>query len=121
MTAIRASRSAFRFFGFQPHRVPDTVPQTVVVDRMGRSVIYAGAAGCPQRRLPLRWCICDAIPPVDTRLGVHVLIHRQEYAKPSSTGRLIARAVSNATCQVFQRENHFFPASSVPTTYCSRQ
>jgi DTW domain-containing protein YfiP len=54
------------------------------------------------------------LPPVETRLAVHVLIHRHEHAKPSSTGRLIARVVTGAACHVYQRENRFFPASGFP-------
>ncbi|MFM7108160.1 MAG: tRNA-uridine aminocarboxypropyltransferase [Planctomycetaceae bacterium] len=78
---------------------------------MGRSVVLAGAARCPRCSLPPRWCICAAIPPVETRLAVHVLIHRGEQRKPSSSGRLVARVVTGASCQVFQREDRFFQAS----------
>jgi hypothetical protein len=54
------------------------------------------------------------LPPVETRLPVHVLIHRHEQARPSSTGRLVARVVTGAACHVYQRANRFFPASGVP-------
>jgi len=50
------------------------------------------------------------LPPVDTRLGVHVLIHRGEQRKPSSTGSLVARVVTGATQHVYQRQSRFFPA-----------
>ena len=72
---------------------------------MPRSVVRAGAARCPSCRLPPRWCICDAIPPVACGMPVHVLIHRQEQEKPSSTGRLIARVVEGATCHIYERLN----------------
>jgi len=78
---------------------------------MGRSVVLAGASRCPRCSLPQRWCVCDAIPPVETRLQVHVLIHRGEQHKPSSTGNLVARAVTGATCHVYQRATRFFTAS----------
>ena len=78
---------------------------------MGRSVVLAGAARCPRCSLPPRWCICDAIPPINTQLRVHVLIHRGEQHKPSSTGALVARTVAGATCHVYQRETRFFTAS----------
>ena len=78
---------------------------------MGRSVVLAGAARCPRCSLPPRWCTCDLLPPVETQLSVHVLIHRGEQRKPSSTGRLIARAVTGAACHVFQRETRFHPAT----------
>ena len=81
---------------------------------MGRSVVLAGATRCPRCSLPPRWCICDALPPVETRLGVHVLIHRGEDRKPSSTGRLVARVVTGAECHVYQREDRFFRATGLP-------
>ena len=79
---------------------------------MGRSVVLAGAARCPRCSLPPRWCTCDLLPPVETRLAVHVLIHRHEAVKPSSTGRLIARAVSGAASHVYQRTTKFHPAAT---------
>lgn len=81
---------------------------------MGRSVVYAGAARCPGCCLPPRWCVCNALPPVTPRLPVHVLIHRAEHAKPSSTGRLVARTVTGASCHVYQRSNRFYPAAGLP-------
>ena len=81
---------------------------------MGRSVVLAGAARCPRCSLPPRWCVCGMIPPVVTRLRVHVLIHRGEQHKPSSTGALVARAVDDATCHVYQRKTRFCPAAHFP-------
>lgn len=81
---------------------------------MGRSVVLAGATRCPRCRLPPRWCTCDALPPVETHLAVHVLLHRREQWKPSSTGRLVARVVTGAAGHVFQRATRFFPASGWP-------
>jgi DTW domain-containing protein YfiP len=81
---------------------------------MGRSVVRAGAVRCPRCSLPPRRCVCDAIPSVDTRLHVHVLIHRHEHCKPSSTGKLVARAVAGATCHIYQRETRFFRACGFP-------
>jgi hypothetical protein len=54
------------------------------------------------------------IPPVATRLRVHVLIHRGDQHKPSSTGALVARAVDDATCHVYQRKTRFCPAAHFP-------
>lgn len=79
---------------------------------MGRSVVLAGAARCPRCSLPPRWCTCDMVPLVETRLAVHVLIHRHESGKPSSTGRLVARAVSGAKLHIYQRETKYFPATT---------
>jgi len=53
------------------------------------------------------------LPPVETRLAVHVLLHRHESQKPSSTGKLVARAVSGAASHVYQRETRFSPAATV--------
>lgn len=81
---------------------------------MGRSVVLAGAARCPRCSLPPRWCVCEALAPVETRLGLHVLIHRQEHGKPSSTGRLVGRVVASARCHVYQRETRFHAAAGFP-------
>jgi DTW domain-containing protein YfiP len=81
---------------------------------MGRSVVLAGAARCLRCSLPPRWCVCDAIPPVDTRIRVHVLIHRSEQHRPSSTGMLVARVVAGATRHVYQRETRRCAASGFP-------
>lgn len=81
---------------------------------MGRSVVLAGAARCPRCSLPPRWCTCDMLPPVESRLTVQVLIHRLEQCRPSSTGKLVGRAVAGATCHVYQRGNRFFPAMGYP-------
>jgi DTW domain-containing protein YfiP len=80
---------------------------------VGRSVVLAGAARCPRCSLPPRLCVCDMLPPVETRLSVHVLIHRHEQRKPSSTGRLISRAVAGAACHVYQRVSRSFPATGL--------
>lgn len=55
------------------------------------------------------------LPPVETQFAVRVLIHRGEHAKPSSTGRLVGRVVTAATCHVYQRETRFHAASGFPT------
>jgi DTW domain-containing protein YfiP len=81
---------------------------------MGRSVVRAGAARCPRCSLPPQLCICDTLPPVETRLPVHVLIHRGEVRKPSSTGALITRAVTGATGHVFERETRCSTARGFP-------
>jgi DTW domain-containing protein YfiP len=45
---------------------------------------------------------------------VHVLIHRHERQKPSSTGNLVARAVAGAACHVYQKASRHFSASGLP-------
>ena len=81
---------------------------------MGRSVVLAGSSRCPRCSLQPRWCVCGALPPVEPRLPVHVLIHRHEHEKPSSTGRLVARVVNGAATHVYQRATRFFPAAGFP-------
>ena len=78
---------------------------------MGRSVVRAGAARCPRCSLPPRWCVCDALGPVVTRLAVHLFIHRHERFKPSSTGALVARTVVGVNVQVYQRATRHHPAA----------
>ena len=80
---------------------------------MPRSVVLAGAARCPRCCQQPRWCVCDAVPLVSTSLQVHVLIHRHEQYKPSSTGRLIARAVEGTRCHPYQRGNRFFASAGM--------
>lgn len=82
---------------------------------MGRSVVRAGADRCQTCCLPPRWCVCDILLlPVQTRLGVHVLIHEHEHRKPSSTGRLIARAVEGSVLNVYRREPDISLGLSAP-------
>ncbi|MFM8709585.1 MAG: DTW domain-containing protein [Planctomycetia bacterium] len=78
---------------------------------MGRSVVLAGAARCPRCSLPPRWCTCGLLPPVETRLAVHVLIHHGEHHKPSSTGRLVGRVVHGAVCHLYSRATRFSAAT----------
>ena len=85
---------------------------------MGRSVVLAGAARCSGCSLPPRWCLCDALPPVATPLAVHVLIHRHELGKPSSTGRVVSRAVRGAVCHTYQRVSRHFPPAGFPADAC---
>lgn len=80
---------------------------------MGRSVVLAGAPRCPGCLLPGRWCVCGVLGPVETRLAVHVLIHRAESHRPSSTGRLVGRAMPAARTHLYQRATRFFPAAAL--------
>ena len=85
---------------------------------MGRSVVLAGAARCSGCSLPPRWCVCDALPAVETRIAVHVLIHHHELCKPSSTGKVVTRAVRGAACHTYQRVSRHFPPSGFPADAC---
>ena len=67
---------------------------------MARSVVLAGTGRCDGCRLPPRWCVCGALPKVDTSLAVDILIHRREQWRPSSTGALLARTLSGARLHI---------------------
>ncbi len=85
---------------------------------MGRSVVLAGAARCSGCSLPPRWCVCEALPLVETQLAVQVLIHHHELCKPSSTGKVVTRAVRGAACHTYQRVSRHFPPSGLPADAC---
>ena len=82
---------------------------------MGRSVVRAGAVRCHACRLAPRWCVCRALPQATTAIQVDVLMHPQEQCKPSSTGKLIERAVQGARCQLYQRGFHQHGGPSPPS------
>ena len=82
---------------------------------MGRSVVRAGAVRCHACRLAPRWCVCRALLQATTAIQVDVLMHPQEQCKPSSTGKLIERAVQGARCQLYQRGSHQHGGPSAPS------
>ncbi|MEI8088952.1 MAG: DTW domain-containing protein [Opitutaceae bacterium] len=71
---------------------------------MARSVVLAGTVRCERCQLPPRWCVCAGLGPVESALGVDVLMHHREQWRPSSTGKLIERVVSGSRTHVYQRE-----------------
>ena len=77
----------------------------------------AGAVRCHACRLAPRWCVCRALPQATTAIQVDVLMHPQEQCKPSSTGKLIERAVQGARCQLYQRGPHHEPNILVPESH----
>jgi DTW domain-containing protein YfiP len=62
--------------------------------------------------------VCRALPLVETQLAVHVLIHHHELCKPSSTGKVVTRAVQGAACHTYQRVSRHFPPSGLPADAC---
>jgi DTW domain-containing protein YfiP len=62
--------------------------------------------------------VCRALPLVETQLTVHVLIHHHELCKPSSTGKVVTRAVRGAACHTYQRVSRHFPPSGLPADAC---
>jgi DTW domain-containing protein YfiP len=48
----------------------------------------------------MRWCVCSGFRSVDCPVPVDVLMHRREYLRPTSTGRLIHRVMSGSRLHV---------------------
>ena len=70
---------------------------------VSRSVVLAGTERCDGCQLPPRWCVCHALPPVESPVRVHVLQHRREQWRPSSTGSLVGRVVTGSRITIFHR------------------
>lgn len=81
---------------------------------MPRSVVLACAPRCPGCALPPRVCTCGLLGPVETSVDVHLLIHRLERHKPSSTGVLLARAVPTVSTHTFVRVSRHLPPATLP-------
>lgn len=71
---------------------------------MARSVVLETTPRCEKCRCTPRWCICAGWQPVASPLQVDVLIHKREYWRPTSTGRLINRVVTGSRGHVFWQE-----------------
>ncbi|MDB6115094.1 MAG: hypothetical protein JWQ62_2039 [Lacunisphaera sp.] len=71
---------------------------------MARSVVLETTQRCDRCRFTPRWCICAGFRPIGLPLAVDVLIHRREFWRPTSTGRLINRVVPASRGRVFERE-----------------
>lgn len=65
---------------------------------MARSVVNRPVARCEQCRLSARWCICESLEHLVSPVRVDVLMHRNEWHKPTSTGRLLHRLVQDSRC-----------------------
>ena len=71
---------------------------------MARSVILESTPRCDRCRFTPRWCICAGLQTITCPLQVDVLIHRREFWRPTSTGRLINRVLPASRGHVFERE-----------------
>ena len=71
---------------------------------MARSVILESTPRCDRCRFTSRWCICAGLQTIACPLQVDVLIHRREFWRPTSTGRLINRVLPASRGHVFERE-----------------
>ena len=83
---------------------------------MGRSVVLAGTGRCDGCRLPPRWCVCGALPMVEPRAAVDVLLHRREQWRPSSTGALLARALRGARLHIHRPDPCSRASPVLPTS-----
>ena len=50
---------------------------------------------CPKCLLAESKCICDTFEPIDSQIGVCMLMYHAEYYKPSNTGQLICQLVKD--------------------------
>jgi DTW domain-containing protein YfiP len=71
---------------------------------MARSVVLETTQRCERCRCSPRWCICEGFAAVTSPLQVDVLIHKREYWRPTSTGRLINRVVTGSRGHIFWQE-----------------
>lgn len=71
---------------------------------MARSVVLETTPRCARCRCTPRWCICAGHQAVRSPLQVDVLIHKREYWRPTSTGRLINRVVEDSREHIFWQE-----------------
>lgn len=71
---------------------------------MARSVVLETTPRCARCRCTPRWCICAGHRAVTSPLQVDVLIHKREYWRPTSTGRLINRVVAGSHGHLFWQE-----------------
>lgn len=55
-----------------------------------------GVVRCGVCQLPTRWCVCAGFRAVKSPLRVDVLMHRREFLRPTSTGRLIERVMTGS-------------------------
>jgi DTW domain-containing protein YfiP len=71
---------------------------------MARSVVLETTSRCERCRCTPRWCICEGFQAVTSPLQADVLIHKREYWRPTSTGRLINRVVTGSRGHVYWQE-----------------
>ena len=72
---------------------------------MSRSVVLAQTVRCPHCLGLPRWCVCTALRSIATPLQIDALIHRREFWRPTSTGRLITRVMAGARGHFYRQES----------------
>ena len=76
---------------------------------------------CATCRMPQDDCLCTHITPLATRTRVSVVLHSQELAKPSNTGRLAHLALANSELLVHgTREGVPVSLGPVDASYAGR-
>ncbi len=77
----------------------DVAPADIRVS--GDAPVLADAAGaCPRCLKPAALCICDAVTPIDNRVGLLVLQHPQEQDRLLGTARLATLHLTNSTFKI---------------------
>lgn len=56
---------------------------------------------CSRCQLKLPLCMCADLVPIDTRTQVVILMHAQEAAKPTNTGRIAAACLSSSKLHLY--------------------
>ncbi len=66
---------------------------------------------CPRCSLPPRWCICEEQRPLSCALKVDVLMHDREAERPTSTGHLIQKVITDSQVHVWKAGHALDPGS----------
>jgi len=69
------------------------------------------AIRCPDCKLHASLCLCDLISPIATKTKLVLIIHRSEVRKPTNTGLLAAKCLTNS--QVLIRGNEGAPSEAL--------
>ncbi len=71
---------------------------------MSRSVVLGNSPRCERCQFPPRWCTCAGFRAIESPLAIDVLIHRREFFRPTSTGRLINRVIPASRGHVYSHD-----------------
>jgi DTW domain-containing protein YfiP len=71
---------------------------------MARSVVLKGTIRCPRCQQSPRWCICAGLRTLETPLAIAILMHHEEFFKPTSTGHLIQRTIPASCRHIWQHD-----------------
>lgn len=71
---------------------------------MGRSLMSSRNPRCERCLCAPRWCICAGQRIVESPLAVDLLMHRREFHRPTSTGRLVHRVMAGSRLHLYRQE-----------------